>query len=300
MGTAVSKVQMKLYLLKLLRPQQWYKNLLIFLPLIFVGKLFDLTALASITAGFFVLCGVSSANYIINDIRDRASDKKHPEKKFRPVASGKVSVPLAIVVALLLLTVSGAYAFTRGPLFLGAVLFLFAFTLVYTFFLKERLFLDILSIATNFVVRAVAGTFLINVKISPWLVLCTFFLSLYLSAGKRHAEVLYLGEQAGDVRSTFKYYTKELTTSLLTISTTLLIVSYSLYSFLSEHKNLLVTLPFALYVIFIYYSHIIAGDKIARHPEHVFTDYRMVIGMILWGILSIVLLYNPSLTTIFN
>lgn len=284
--------------IRLLRPQQWYKNLLIFLPLIFVGKMFDYYALLRIVYGFFVLCGISSVNYIINDIIDRKADKQHPEKKNRPIASGAISVPVALVLAAVLLALALLYAYAGGMQFFGTVMFLFLFTQFYSLVLKEKLFLDILGIATNFVVRAVAGTFLINVKISPWLVLCTFFLSLYLSVGKRHAEALYLGEKAATVRRTHQYYTKDLTTSLLNISTSLLIISYSLYSFLSEHKNLLITLPFALYVIFIYYYYIISGNKIARHPEYVFLDPRMTIGMVVWGILTVVLLYLPSLNVL--
>lgn len=285
-------------IVKLLRPQQWYKNLLIFLPIIFVGQLFDASALLRTVFGFFVLCGISSANYIINDIIDRKVDRQHPEKKNRPIASGAISILVASCISVILLLASLLSAYSGGALFFWTVVFLFAFTQLYSFILKEKLFLDILSIATNFVVRAVAGTFLINVKISPWLVLCTFFLSLYLSVGKRHAEVLYLGEKAAMVRTTHQYYTKELTTSLLNISTSLLIISYSLYSFLSEHKNLLITLPFALYVIFIYYHHIISGNKIARHPEYVFLDLRMIAGMMLWSILTVVLLYLPSLNVL--
>ena len=283
-------------IIKLLRPQQWYKNLLIFLPIIFVGKLFDPVLLLRAVYGFFILCGISSANYKVNDIIDRKADRQHPEKKNRPIASGVISVPFALSIATIIIIASLIYAYAGGHLFFGTVIFLFAFTQVYSFFLKEKLFLDILSIATNFVVRAVSGAFIINVKISPWLVLCTFFLSLYLSVGKRHAEVLYLGEKAVSVRKTHQYYTKELTTSLLNISTSSLIVSYSLYSFLSEHKNLLIARPFALYAIFIYYHHIISGNKIARHPEYVFSDRRMVVGMLLWGILTVLLLYYPSLS----
>ncbi len=282
---------------KLLRPQQWYKNFLVFLPIIFVGQLFDLSALVKTLYGFIVLCGVSSTNYIINDIIDREKDRLHPEKKFRPIASGAVSVQLALfVVAGMLVLSMWLWAATGlGKQFLYAAAFLLLFTQLYSVFLKHQLFLDILSIAINFVVRAIAGAFAIQVKISPWLVLCTFFLSLYLSTGKRHAEVLLLGEKAKQVRETLGYYTKELTTTLLIISTTLLIASYSLYSFLSEHKNLMLTLPFALYVIFLYYNYIITGNKIARHPEHVFLDKKMMLGMVFWGISTILLLYLPAL-----
>ncbi len=280
---------------KIARPQQWYKNLLVFLPLVFVGQLFNLQSIKLTILAFISLCSISSANYIINDFIDLEKDKHHPEKKNRPLAAGTLKKTYAIIEAIILIT-AGLWLAFRFPnkLFFISVIALFAITQTYSLFLKKQLFADILAIGANFVIRASAGTFALDVKNSPWLILCTFFLSLYLSVGKRASEFSFLGNEAKNHRETLTYYTKEITQPLLIISTTLLITAYSLYSFLSERNSLLYTLPFALYVIFRYFYLIEIGSEIARHPEKVFKDKNMVTGIILWGITTLVLLYFPN------
>lgn len=280
--------------IKLARPQQWYKNLMVFLPIFFVGQFFNAELLKQTIIAFVSLCLVSSSNYVLNDIIDLEKDKAHPEKKNRPLAAGKIKKWQAILEIMLLLFFGLWIASKLGTYFLATAIFLFVFTQVYSVFLKKEIFADLLAIAINFVTRAIAGTFAINVKISPWLVLCPFFLSLYLSAGKRQGDLIFLGEEAKQHKETLKYYTKEITQSLLIISTNLLIMSYSLYSFLSEHKNLLATLPFALYAILRYFYLIQTGSEIARHPEKVFKDFRMDAAMLLWGIVTLGLIYLPK------
>jgi 4-hydroxybenzoate polyprenyltransferase len=288
MGAIMGKI---LDYVNLLRIRQWYKNLVIFLPIFFIGQLFQLTELYLVGFGFLSLCLASSANYVFNDLKDLKKDQLHPEKRSRPLASGNIKKYEAIILTLLLylLSLLGAYLLT--PWFFGAVAALVVIAQVYTLFLKNILFADILTIAALFVIRAVSGAFLINSKISPWLVLCPFFLSLFLSVGKRHSEMLLLKEKAGETRVVLQEYTPELTNSLMIISTALLVVSYALYSFLSEHNNLLITLPFALFVIFRFYYLIGCGSIIGRHPEKVITDKAMVIGITLWTILTAGLIY---------
>ncbi|MBI4140691.1 UbiA prenyltransferase family protein [Candidatus Woesearchaeota archaeon] len=279
----------------ILRPKQWYKNLLLFLPLVFVGQLFNLTSIKLTIIAFISFCCISSANYIINDFIDIEKDKQHPEKKNRPLAAGKIKTKTAFIEAGVLIVISILIALQfQNKLFLASIITIFILTQAYTLFLKKELFADILSIGANFVIRASAGTYALNVKNSPWLILCTFFLSLYLSVGKRAAELTLLGDEAKNHRETLAQYTKEITQPLLIIATTLLITAYSLYSFLSERNTLLYTLPFALYVIFRYFNHIQTGSEIARHPEKAFTDKKMVIGMMLWGVITVILLYFPS------
>lgn len=280
---------------KIARPQQWYKNLLVFLPLVFVGRLFNLQSIKLTIIAFISLCAISSANYIINDFIDLEKDKHHPEKKTRPLAAGTLKKTYAIIEAGFMLVAALWLAFKfPNKLFFMSVIALFVITQAYSIFLKKQLFADILSIGANFVIRASAGTFALDVKNSPWLILCTFFLSLYLSVGKRAAEFSFLGNEAKNHRETLLYYTKEITQPLLIISTTLLITAYSLYSFLSERNSLLYTLPFALYVIFRYFYLIEIGSEIARHPEKAFKDKNMLIGIILWGITTLLLLYFPN------
>ncbi len=277
--------------LKVIRPQQWYKNLLVFLPLIFVGKAFEWPLLWFTTLGFVSLCLSSSFNYIINDIIDRTKDKAHPEKRHRPIASGKMPIPAALGFALILLVLGLRLAFILDKEFLYSVLFLVALTQAYSFFLKRIAFADIITVAINFVVRAGAGAFLLNVVISPWLVLCTFFFALFLLAGKRYADLLFLKAKAIEHKETLRFYTKDVANALMIIATTLLVAMYSAYALLSNHQGLAFSLPFALFVIFRYFSLIYIGSPIARHPEKVFKDWRMLIGMALWGITVFVGLY---------
>lgn len=276
---------------KVLRPQQWYKNLLVFLPLIFVGKLFDTSLIWATVLGFVSLCLCSSFNYIINDIVDRRKDRAHPEKRQRPIAAGRITVPLALCIAIVVLVLGFRLAHVLDKEFFLANVFLVALTLLYSLFLKRIAFADILVVGINFVVRAVSGTYIINVSISPWLILCTFFLALFLAAGKRHADTLLLGRHARLHKETLEAYTPEITSTLMIIATVMLMASYSFYAVLGEHRMLGVTIPFALYAIFRYFSLIYTGSKIARHPELVFKDKQMMIGMALWAITVYIALY---------
>ena len=278
--------------IRLLRPAQWYKNLLIFLPIIFSGNLLNLGMLLLTIAGFASLCAVSSANYIINDIIDRKKDKKHPEKKSRPLASGRIKIWQAVGILVLLLITSIGFALPLNINFFYTVAFLLGFTLLYSLLLKREPFLDIIVIGINFVVRAIAGTFIICVEVSPWLILGVFFLALFLAVSKRHADALFLGKSAQKHRNSLKTYTPELTSALMIIATILLVMSYSLYSFLSDQTPYLIfTLPFALYLIFRYFFLVYAGSAVARHPERVFLDIRMDIALVLWIAVTFSILY---------
>ncbi len=276
---------------RLLRPGQWYKNFLIFLPILFSGNLFAIEFLLLTIVGFFALCFVSSGNYIINDIIDIRKDKLHPEKKKRPLVSGKIRIWQAVVLFVFLLTAGIVLAGILNEYFFLSVLALFILTSGYSLFLKNEAFLDIIIIGINFVIRASSGAFIIDVKISPWLIIGVFFLSLFLSAGKRRADSSFLGKKALFHKNSLKIYSNEITNALMIIATTLLILSYTFYSFLSEHSYLIFTLPFALYLIFRYFSLVYAGSIIARHPEKVFKDWRMMIGLFLWIIVTLIILY---------
>lgn len=284
-------VSMKNTYAQLLRVHQWYKNLVIFLPLLFSGMLLDYSASLYTLLGFASLCLASSAGYIINDIVDRKADKENPEKKTRPIASGLISVRFAFFSAIILLLASLCLAFVISELFFFSVLALFILTLIYTLWLKNIVFADILAIATNFVIRAVSGVFIIKFEVSPWLILCIFFLSLFLSTGKRAAELSLLSSKAVVHRKTLNYYSPNVTQSLITISTTLLIISYSLYSFMSKHPLMIYTLPFALFTIFRFLLLIYSGSPVARHPEYAFKVKSLLLGAILWLISIILVLY---------
>ena len=277
-------------LIRICRPQQWYKNLLVFLPIIFKGSLFNTHLLFLTFLGFISLCLISSSNYILNDIIDIKKDRSHLEKRKRPVASGKLKVWQAATLTIMLFIASIVIANTLDNLFLFSILFLFGFTQAYSLWLKKEIFADVLAIAINFVVRASSGAFIIHAGISPWLILGVFFLSLFLSIGKRYANIKLLGDRIQEYNPTLVNYSKELISNLMTISTTSLILCYSLYSFLSNH-NLLFTLPFAIYAIFRYLSLVYSGSAIARDPEKIFKDSRLLIAAGIWTLLVVYFIY---------
>ncbi len=267
-------------LAELLRIRQWYKNLLIFLPAIFAREL--LQYLPQLILGFFSLCLISSANYIINDIFDREKDKHHSEKSKRTIASGKISTGTAIAAAGILFIISISVGYYINKIFLLALLGLFTLSFIYTIFLKNEIFLDILIISINFVIRTLAGFFVIDTPFSPWLILCPFFLAMFLAVGKRDAEIRFLGGKAEKHRKNLRLYSRELMDSFLIISTTLLITAYTFFSILSSYKNLVFTLPIVIYAIMRYYHLIMSSSIIARKPEMSFLDVRITASIVLW------------------
>lgn len=275
----------------LIRIRQWYKNLVVFLPLIFSFLLFYENLFVWTFLAFVSLCFISSANYIINDVIDRKTDLVHPEKKYRPIASGKVSVISALFYSAIFFMLGSLIAYKLSILFLFVVLILFFLSQIYSLLLKNEPFIDILIVATNFVIRAISGVFVINRDISPWLILCPFFLALFLIVGKRKSDIDFLKNDANKHKEVLKYYTPEITSNLLTISTTLLIMSYSLYAFLSGHKLLLLTLPIAIYVVFRYLYLIYDNSEIPRSPEKMYRDRQLLIGTIIWAGMIFLILY---------
>lgn len=278
-------------LFQLFRVQQWYKNLLIFLPLVFAGLLTDPKSIFFTALGFLSLCFMSSANYILNDIIDREKDKAHPEKKYRPIASGNISILHATIYALLLATFSLVLAFFLSEMFFVLLLIFFFLTQLYSLYFKDELFADIIFISTNFVLRAMAGSFILEVRLSPWLIICTFFLSLFIAVGKRKADLSLLKNKANQHKKSLQDYEEKITQTLMIIATTALLISYSLYSFLSIYPQLIYSLPFALYVILRYFYLCETESMVARHPEQFYQDKRLLLGIILWGALVIILLY---------
>lgn len=288
-------MRLRKMIIKLLRIQQWYKNLLIFLPLIFSGNLFNVEALTITSIGFFALCLISSSQYIINDIIDIKKDKLHPEKKYRPIAAGKIERLTAFMLSILLFITGFLISYSLNETFGMLVLILAIISTTYTFWLKRQTIADVIAISTNFVIRAISGAFLINVIISPWLIIGVFFLAFFLVTGKRHAELIYLGKNAGKIRETLQGYTKETTTAMMIIATTLLLMSYALYTFFSLHQGLLITLPFALYTILTYFTLVLNGDKITRSPEKAITNIKLFIGTFLWIIITFIIIYKEQL-----
>jgi 4-hydroxybenzoate polyprenyltransferase len=283
-------------LLKTMRPRQWTKNAFLFAALVFDGKLFHLTAFLRTLAGFGLFCLISSAVYIFNDLLDVESDRQHPVKKNRPIASGKlpVSIAMAAGIVLVLLTLVAAYLLAWQ--FALTLLVYFAMMLAYSKWLKRILILDVLILAAGFVLRVHAGTTLIVVeRFSPWLYVLMTLLALYLGFGKRRAELTLLAQAASGHRQVFDGYTIPLLDQFITIVSGTTIVAYSLYTFFrpAAPESLMLTIPFVVYAIF-RYLYLVQVKQIGGEPEEILlSDRPLQISILLWGLAILFVFYLP-------
>lgn len=288
-------------IIALFRIKQWYKNLLIFLPLVFGRHLFEAGLLSATILGFVSLCFISSSGYIINDIIDRKKDRNNPEKRNRPLASGKIKVLLAALISTILFIASMWIAISLSLPFAFFTLSLFVLTQFYSIKLKHIVFADLLAISVNFVIRTVSGNFIFAdgikpyISVSYWLVLCPFFLALFLAVSKRQSEVIFLKENAKSHRSVLGNYTKEITSSLMIISTTLLIMSYAIYVIFGPYPKLIFTLPFVLYIIFSLFFYAEKGTSISRNAELIFKDKKMLATMLFVFFIVLFVIYGINL-----
>ena len=251
------------YFIRSLRPSQWVKNLLVFAALVFAGKMFHIFSLINSTILFVAFCLTSGSGYILNDIYDRNKDQNHPEKKNRPIASGKISVTWAFVFAIICIIISLALSYHINFFsFLVVAIYLLLMS-GYTLIFKHIPVLDITIIAIGFVLRAVAGAFAIEVEISSWLLLCTFFLALFLIIGKRRYELILMEDDAKKFRHTLGEYNIKLLDQLIAIVTAICVVAYSIYTLdnttvnkFNTH-NLIYTVPIVIIGIFRYLEQIL-------------------------------------------
>ena len=255
---------------RLLRINQWYKNSVIFLALIFSGNLFSGNLILLSFLGFLALCLISSGNYIINDLYDIQKDKKHPEKSKRPIAAGEIGKSSSLIIAACLILGGLIFSYSLNITFFFFSLALFVSTLLYTFFLKKIFLLDLVSIAVNFVLRAIAGGVLISVWISPFLILLPFLFALYLAAGKRYSDYIFLNQKKDLKRLRI----------LLYLLIFLLLLSHIVYSIYTQIW-LLVIFPLALYGLYHYFTLILSGNRIPRNPQYGFKDPKLSIPLFL-------------------
>lgn len=279
--------------LRLLRVTQWYKNLVIFIPLVFAEKLFVPELFIMEIIGFLALCFVSSSNYIINDIMDAEKDKLHSYKKNRPIASGKISKGTAWVISITLFAASLIISFSINWLFLLWPIMLFISTQIYSWKLKNVPILDIHMIALNFLIRTTAGSVAIGVQTSVWLFLLAFLLAIFLALGKRRVELSNLGKKAEKHRPVFKFYTKDLLDSLINIVIAVLLASYAFYTFLANTANdmMMITIPIATFILFRYLFLIKSDSRIANRTELIIYDKQLTIGIIVWTLVSVYIFY---------
>jgi 4-hydroxybenzoate polyprenyltransferase len=266
-----------------LRPRQWLKNLLVFAGLVFAAKLGDAGRWLEAVAAFGAYCAVSSAAYLVNDLRDREDDRMHPVKRARPIARGELSPRRAVVLAAGLAAAALALA---GVLGLVSVAFLLAFAglqAAYSFSLKHVVLLDVLVIGSLFVIRAAAGAAAVDVRISPWLLLCTALLALFLALAKRRGELVLVGAQHTPGRPVLEGYSLELVDQLVAIVAASTVIVYSLYTLTArDSKALLATVPFVIFGLFRYLL-LVHRDDIGEEPEQVLlTDVPIILAVAGW------------------
>ncbi|HZR09610.1 MAG TPA: decaprenyl-phosphate phosphoribosyltransferase [Myxococcales bacterium] len=284
--------------LEAMRPKQWVKNVFVFAGVAFAGQLFDATASARALICFAIFCAASSAVYLINDSFDRVTDLHHPTKRFRPIASGRLPVPVAVAAALLLgaAAIGGAIALSRITFLILALYLASSFS--YTAGLKRVFILDALLVASGFVLRAAAGAAAVNAEISPWLICCTFLLALYLALGKRRHELGLLGASAQQHRKNLGTYSVPLLDSWLTALSGATIVCYALYTQAARTvqnfhtTNLLYTVPFVVYALF-RYQHLVLRENEGGDPgSSLLRDRGMVIAIAGWAAVAGVIVYR--------
>ena len=290
------------YLLKAMRPRQWSKNAIVFMAFIFsindhwvpedVGSWSRMAAQAFLTA--IVFCMVSGAEYLINDTKDRESDRLHPKKSRRPIAAGLITPRAAVGWSLAMWVAGTAIAFWID-LGTGAVVLAYIFLmLAYTFYLKFQVILDVMVIAAGFVLRAMAGAYAVDVPISPWLYVVTALGALFIAVTKRRAEVTLLQGEAADHRSTLQYYTPALVDQMTSMVTASTVIAYALYTFTAENlpsnHSMMLTIPFVAYGIFRYLYLGITKDEGGSPEEILLKDIPLLLTIVGWVLTSMIVL----------
>jgi 4-hydroxybenzoate polyprenyltransferase len=277
--------------LTLLRVHQWYKSSVVFLALFFTNNLLNAPLLVKTVLGFASFCMVSSAYYIINDIHDAKEDRKHPEKKRRPIASGAISQTQAFLASMLLLVASILLAYRLKPVFSVFPVTLYIINLLYTFSLRNIPFVDVHVISLNFILKAVAGALLIDVPASAWLITAVYFIALFLAVSKRLGELMVLGENAVSFKKVYEVYTRDLLERLILVIVSVLLFTYIMYTFKAHEKPyLMLTIPFATFMIFRYMYFLSINHKAVSKVEYILLDRQILACFVLWIISSFLIL----------
>jgi 4-hydroxybenzoate polyprenyltransferase len=284
-------------LLETLRPQQWVKNGFVFAALIFSQSLTRWDRCQQVILAALVFCLISSAAYILNDILDAPEDRHHPTKKLRPIAAGRISVTRAGIAGVMLGVVALAEAWRLDRRFFGIVVAYLALNALYSTFLKKIALLDVFIVAAGFLFRVIGGGLVIRVAISPWLIVCTTLLALFIALSKRRHELVLLGDHASDHRAILANYTPYFLDQLISIVTASTVVSYALYTLSPDvqskfpGKRLEITIPFVLFGIF-RYLHLVHHDQQGGNPARVlFTDPVLLSVVLMWAASVILIIY---------
>ncbi|MBL8046386.1 MAG: decaprenyl-phosphate phosphoribosyltransferase [Anaerolineales bacterium] len=286
---------MLLALLKTMRPRQWTKNIFVFAALVFDHKLFNPEYFWQTVAGFFLLCLLSSAVYVLNDLADIEKDRQHPKKRLRPLPSGQLSKGVAWGAVALFLAggLPAAFALDFG---FGVIAVVYvAGNLLYSFWLKHIVLIDVLVLAGFYLLRAVGGALLVESTISPWLYICMTLLALFIGFGKRRGELLLMKDASNSSRKVLEEYSLAFLDELINLVATATIVAYSFYTFSAENLprdySMMLTIPFVLYGIFRYLYLIHLKGEGGAPDELVLIDRPLQIAFGLWGLSAVLILY---------
>jgi len=285
-----------------MRPRQWTKNLLVFFALVFSfnegWRLSDSSeavdfALRSFFA-FAILCALSGAVYLVNDLADVESDRRHSKKRDRPIASGELPAALAWSTAATLIVSGLAVSFVLEPTFGLVAAVYVALMLAYSHTLKRVVLIDVFSISAGFVLRAVAGAVVLSVPISPWLYTCTALGALLIALGKRRSELVNAGPDAGGQRTALQYYTVGLLDQFIAIVAPSTLLAYTLYTFtasnLPEDHSMMLTIPFVVYGMF-RYIYLVHAKDLGENPEELLvTDVPLIVSNVGWLVTAVTIL----------
>lgn len=295
--TALSWWQELQGLSRTLRPQQWVKNLFVLVPLLFAQHLFDPLAVARAMIAFFCFCLVSSSVYVLNDLKDREHDRLHPQKRYRPLAAGELSVSVACSGIVVLLLVALAGGFLLDPTLALIFVTYWLINLLYSIWLKHQVILDVFAIASGFVLRVISGAVVIEAEMSHWLLLCATLLALFLGFSKRRHEIDFLGAHSAGHRQVLDQYSRGFLDMIIGIVTTSTVMSYALYTVSEETvrrfhtKGLLLTVPFVLCGIFRYLYLVYQKDQGGDLTQNLLTDPGLIINICLWVVMTGIILY---------
>lgn len=285
------------------RPHQWTKNGVVFAGLIFSRNALDPHLVLRSLLAFIIFCAVSSASYIVNDVVDLERDRQHPEKRRRPIASGALPAKIALLVAVLLYLAALGLAWFLGVAFWLTALVYALLILSYSFTFKRMVILDVLVIAVGFVIRAIAGVKALvpaapttELEISPWLLICTLFLALFLATGKRRQEIGMLEKAAAEHRRTLSQYSPRLLDLMMAVMTAVTLLAYATYTIAPatvrkvHSPSLVYTVPFVVYGIFRYCYLVLERRSGGNPAEVLLTDGPLLVNILLWlGMVAVIL-----------
>ncbi|MFQ5867508.1 MAG: decaprenyl-phosphate phosphoribosyltransferase [bacterium] len=274
---------------RLIRPKHWVKNLFLFLPLLFGLQIFNPKSLLTASVAFVSFCFAASSIYIFNDIMDLQSDRFHPIKKHRPLASGEINVTTAYIISTVLALMSLFLGFFCNIGFVLVVVTYMGINILYSIYLKNVVILDVFIIALGFVLRIVAGSVATNIYMSKWILLCGFTLSLFLGFTKRRAEMVELGEGFVSHRAVLSHYNPYFLDTMINIVNSLTVITYLFYTIDSTTtakfgNKLFLSLPIVLYGIFRYQYLIYHKGKSSSPTENFLTDIPLLSAVIIWAI----------------